>query len=292
MAITQVNTPLEVYATTDAGFRIWGKAWTDTMYSLGFTQEYSNIDWTTVTMPTVASTYAGKRVYKFNDSLSSTREIYVSLEFGRIVLATPRVSFGIRMTVGTSHSSGTVTGGTITNYLSTWGSSADVGEIIGVKTDFGFALLSNIPFSTDQYQAALLVERVRKDGSASADGVLTFMCGSSVNSTSTAATAGLLTQVANYKANTVYAAAGNGSPMSALASTTDPSYDGETPVYQVHTFGGYDPYFGVICAAYNYGAAQIFTATVDGVSGKYRTLNGGAWDGTPQRFRQAFRIPD
>lgn len=293
MAITQVNTPLAVYATTDAGFRIWGKAWTDTMDALGLTQEFSNIDWTTVTMPTSAGAWAGKRVYRFNDALSGTREVYVSLEFGRGSTTYAYTGFTVRVRIGYSHSAGTVSGSPIEHYLATYATSPEVAEIIGVRTDFGIALFTNVPWSSSNCQAAFLVERVGKDGAPTADGVLLAILGGNVDSYSVY-TALMYGQMANWKAGVVFTYC-SFSVLNTLPSltptNTDTSYEDAVPVWQILTFGGYDPVYGMVIPPTVYPASTVFTATVNGETAKFRTLYGSGFYDSYSRLRYTFRIP-
>lgn len=293
MAITQVNTPLAVYAATDAGFRIWGKAWTDTMGALGLTQEYSNIDWTTVTMPTTAGTWAGKRVYRFNDALSGTREVYVSLEFGRGNATLNHLGFTVRVRIGYSHSAGTISGSPIEHYLATWQTSPEDAEIIGVRTDFGIALFTNVPWSSLNCQALFLVERVGKDGAPTAEGVLFAIAGAAVNSYNSYY--GTMNgQMANWNTGVVFPTcyfSGMAGMPSLTTTNVDTSYEDAVPVWQILTFGGYDPVYGMVIPPIVYPASTVFTATVNGETAKFRTLYGGGFYDSSSRLRYTFRVP-
>lgn len=267
------------WTATDAGFRAWGQAWSDMMDDLGFTQEYSDIDWATVTMPTTNTTYAGKRVYSFNDDLSSTREVYVSLEWGRGTTATALQGFAIRMTVGTQHTSGTVTGYVMSHYLVCSEAPSDGGDLIGVRTDVGFVIFTNLSAGTS-YQAGFGVERLCEDGSPTADGAVMMMSGQAVDTASTYSYSALF-RAANYAGGQVFSKAGAQTSINSdlamsnyqvIPTTSDPSYAGEAPAITLDTFGKYDPcyhWIGVPRALYS--GATEFNATINGVASTWRT---------------------
>lgn len=279
MALTMYTTPMSAWAATDAGFRIWGKAWTDMMDTLGMTQVYSDIDWTTVTMPTTAVVWAGKRVYRFNDSASSTREIYVTFEFGRTSTTTAGAGFGLRVTVGTQHTSGTVTGYVMTHYLAMTQTTADGGDIIGVRSDAGFSIFTNINMGTP-YQGGVAVERLCENGSITPDGAVLMLNGACIDTASSNAYSAAV-RVANYAGGQVFAQVGaqsSGSSsrvfenISAIPNTVDPSYAGKAPAITMDTFGKYDPcYHWIGVSKYLYSPSAQFTATINGVAGTWRT---------------------
>lgn len=293
MAIAQVNTPLAQYTNDVAGFRLWGKAITDTMDALdNITQVYSDIDWATITLSASATTFTGKRVYRLDDSLTGTRDLFVALEFGRGASTGSACSFALRVTTGNSHASGTVSTNVNTHYLTTAGASTDSGEIIGVRTDFGFHLFSNI--TTGQNTMGVLVERFQYGGVISGDGASIVMHGSSTdNSNSTAQNIGIVQNV-NYKTGAAYnnAQGNQGSLQSFHTSGVDPTFEGFAPVYPVVTIGKYDPIYGVIACYQGAGASLLFNAAVNGETGTFRTMNAGnGFDGSNNRLRYSYRVP-
>lgn len=293
MTITQVNTPLAVYDTNDAGFRLWGKAWTDTMDALGLTQEHSSIDWTTATMPTSAAAWAGKRVYKFGDSLSGTREVYVALYFGRGSTTYPFVGFALRIRVGYTHSEGVVSGVPIDHYITTQATSSETGEIIGVRTDLGLSLFMNVPWTSNNCQPGFMVERLAKDGAASPDGAVMLFHGASVDGVGSYS-ALIYGQAANYKGGTTHTTQSFSTLAnmpSMIPTNVDASYEDSVPVWPITTLGAYDPVSGMVIPPQMYGASTVFSATMNGEARKYRTLYGaGYWDSS-SRLRWAHRVP-
>lgn len=281
MAVTKYTSAVAQWAATDAGFRIWGKGFTDMMDTMGMAQVYSDIDWSTVTMPVTSPTWAGKRVYKFNDSLSGTREIYVCLEFGRTSTSTAGAGFGIRITVGTQHSAGSVTGYVMQQYLTMNQAPSDGGDYIGVRSDIGFVVFTNINIGAgaSNMQGGFGVERLCENGAATADGAVMIISGSSIGNTQIGYSAAF--RVANYAGGMVFGQVGGVYSSSstrafdnvqAIPNNVDPSYAGKAPAMTMDTFGKYDPCFHWIgVTKYLYSPAAEFTATINGVSGTWRT---------------------
>lgn len=279
MPVTTYTSPMNAWAATDAGFRAWGETWTDMLDTLGLTQVYSDIDWTTVTMPTTATTYAGKRVYSINDALSSTREVFIAVEFGRGSTTTASFGFAIRVTVGTAHSAGTVSNYAMQHFFTMTQSPSDGGDIIGVKSDLGFCVWTNLNAGS-AYQAGFALERLAVSGTPSADGVVMMLSGQACDVTGTYSGQALF-RVANYDGGQVFAKVGGYAGSStnpqftnvqAIPDSSDPSYAGKAPAITMDTFGKYDPcmhWIGV--SKYLYSPATEFTATINGVTGAYRT---------------------
>ena len=293
---------LGVWAATDAGFRIWGKAWTDMLDTLGLTQVYSNIDWTTVTMPTVAGNYAGKRVYKIDDDVSATLEIYVAVEFGRPSTSTAGYGFGIRVTVGTAHDgSGAVSSYTMQHYFTMTQAPSDGGDIIGVRSDMGFAVWTNVNAGS-AYQGGFAVERLCEGGTPTADGAVLMMCGSGVDGTVYAMSP--LFRCANYAGGQVFSSVGKQTSYNTdkayinyqvIPQTSDPSYGGKAPAITMDTFGKYDScWHWIVVSKYLYSVATEFDATINGETGTYRTPYTGFWadNGAPStaQTQLAFRV--
>ncbi len=285
MATTMKISPVAIWAATDAGFRIWGKAWTDMATLLGLTEIYSNIDWSTVVMPTTTPVWAGKRVYKLDDALSSTREVYVQLSFGRTSTSTD-LGFAVKVDVGTQYDgSGNVSGYLISEFFNMTQAPPDGGDMIGVITpNIGFSIWTNIN-GAGKYQAGFSVERLCENGLPTPDGVVTMFSGQG-NSTYTGTYgASAFWKTANYASGIVFATVG---PTGALSSsktfqnvqvipeTSDPSYAGKAPAIMMDTFGKYDPCYHWILVNKNlYSPGTEFDATINGVTGKYRTPSAG-----------------
>lgn len=269
MAITTVSTPVGVYDNTDAGFRKWGKAIADTMTALDCTEVFSDIDFATVALPGVNQTYAGKRVYSIDDALHTTSPIYIAVHFGKGT-SSAGIGFQFRVVVGQSHSSGVVSGNTMDHYIVTNNASSDIGEFIGVRTDAGISIFSNIPMATYKYSHGFMVERVCLAGEPTEDGVVGFYFGTGIDA---AANSGAVRfQSFNYAINYSYGTGSGFAAPIAFSEASDGSFDDKAPVFPIYTFGQYDCLSGVIGVGKSYLPAQRFTAVVNGVSGTYRTL--------------------
>lgn len=70
--------------STDAKFRAWGAACNAALTASGLTQtaDTGQINWTTVARPTVANTKQGYEIWRFNDTLQSTRPIFLRFDYG------------------------------------------------------------------------------------------------------------------------------------------------------------------------------------------------------------------
>jgi hypothetical protein len=106
-----VQTPTVLLAqSTDAAFRAWGKAMSDAFTAVGIpkTSDTGQVDWATVTHPTVANTAMGYEIRQFNDTLQATHPVLIKIEWGSAGGAT---SPAIWITFGTaSDGAGNLTG--------------------------------------------------------------------------------------------------------------------------------------------------------------------------------------
>jgi hypothetical protein len=101
---------------SDAAFRAWGQAISAALAALGLVQtaDTGQINWSTVTKPTVNATAQGYEVWRFADALQATAPVYVKIEYGSATSST--TAPGIWVTVGTgSNGSGTITGTDVAN---------------------------------------------------------------------------------------------------------------------------------------------------------------------------------
>lgn len=274
MAVTMSSKPVAAgLAATDAGFRSLGQAVTDALEAVGFVAVYDTINWSTATMP--ASTgvyYSGKRVYRFNDSNSSTQEVYFSVELGRGDTGTAAIGFRIRFVVGTTHSSGTVGGHVQTHYIGIGSTATNEGEVVAVRTDAGFTLFSNIPFTGSwNGQWVFCAERLRHNGEVTADGVVTFTHGVGADTSGTSGQPSL--QASNFALATVYGAYSAlwTTVPAVVAPTANILIDYQCPVFPIYTFGKYDPFLGVVITTRSTPDLSVFSATVGGVSHTYRS---------------------
>lgn len=97
--------------TTDAGFRAWGKEYSDNLAAVGLvkTADTGQIDWVTVARPAI-NTAAGYEIWRFNDSLQATAPIFIKIEYGT---STQADIPGIWITVGTSSNGAGTIGGSV-----------------------------------------------------------------------------------------------------------------------------------------------------------------------------------
>lgn len=98
--------------TTDAKFRTWGAAINAALTAAGLTNtaDTGQINWTTVTKPIATATQAGYEIWRFNDTLQSTKPIFIRIGYGSGGVASGN-SPATWITVGTgSDGAGTITG--------------------------------------------------------------------------------------------------------------------------------------------------------------------------------------
>lgn len=101
---------------SDAEFRAWGSALNTALAAVGLVQtaDTGQINWTTVTYPTVANTYKGYEIWTFNDTLQASAPVFIRIEYGAGAAAT---SPAILLTVGVAtDGAGTLTGVKTTAY--------------------------------------------------------------------------------------------------------------------------------------------------------------------------------
>jgi hypothetical protein len=108
---------LQTFSTVASGinsntpFRAWGLAWSTALQAadaLQKTTDTGQIDWSTVTGPTVANTVSGFEMYRFKDSLQSTAPIFLKVEYGN---GSTAANGQMWFTVGTgSDGAGAITG--------------------------------------------------------------------------------------------------------------------------------------------------------------------------------------
>lgn len=98
--------------TTDAKFRTWGSAINAALTAAGLTNttDTGQINWSTVTKPVATATKAGYEIWRFNDTLQSTKPIFLRIDYGSGAVASGN-SPATWLTLGTgTDGAGTVTG--------------------------------------------------------------------------------------------------------------------------------------------------------------------------------------
>jgi hypothetical protein len=107
---TYTDTTLPSNLTNDADFRSWGSKIAAGIASVGLVQtaDTGQINWTTVTKPTLANTSAGYEIYRFNDTLQATAPVFIKVEYGTGASA---AIFSLWITVGNlTNGAGSFTG--------------------------------------------------------------------------------------------------------------------------------------------------------------------------------------
>lgn len=82
--MTTYTTSSVLDQSTDAGFQAWGTEFNAALAAVGLTQttDTGQIDWTSVTRPSGANTFAGYEIWAFNDTLQSTAPIFIRMHYG------------------------------------------------------------------------------------------------------------------------------------------------------------------------------------------------------------------
>lgn len=108
MTTASTNTPWP--NATDADFRAWGLEFHNLLLAVGLTNtaDTGQIDFTTVLKPG-ASTYAGYKMYSFNDTNQAANPIFIKVQFGT-GLTSPVPQIAVEVGIGTN-GAGTLTPG-------------------------------------------------------------------------------------------------------------------------------------------------------------------------------------
>ena len=159
---------------TDAQFRAWGKAISDSLQAVGIvkTADSGQINWAAVAAPTAINTKVGYEIYRFNDTIQSTAPVFIKLSFG----SGGSSSYpSLWISVGTgSDGSGTLTGEILTEKQNDTGSAGSASTatthyVSGSSNRFVIALQG----LSSNYQSVLTVERTHNSsGSDTSDGVM------------------------------------------------------------------------------------------------------------------------
>jgi hypothetical protein len=169
--------------TASTAFRTWGGAISTALATAGLVQtsDTGQINWTTVTNPGTTSTAYGYEVWRFNDSLQSTKPLFFKLEYGAgAAAATP----ALWVTTGTAtDGAGTMTSasgtGTSTTSRRTIGDTtqtltAVTGNVyIGAPDSSCIGVLAWPGYSSTWGGMAFFIERTRdSDGTPNGNGYL------------------------------------------------------------------------------------------------------------------------
>lgn len=166
---------------TDAQFRAWGKAISDSLQAVGIvkTADSGQINWATVAAPTAANTQMGYEIYRFNDTLQSTAPVFIKLAFGSGSNSTHPALW---ISVGTgSNGSGTITGEMLPEQqtYASYSSTATTHYVSGSSNRFVIAIQG----TSSSYQIILTVERTHNSsGSDTSNGIMVNRITSSIDS--------------------------------------------------------------------------------------------------------------
>ena len=167
----------------DAAFRALFKWFSDNMTTSGWvkTGDTGQVDWTTVTKPTVANTVAGYEIRE-SPTQSGYQKIYLKIEFGSGSAATYPA---IWITLGTgTDGAGALTGTTTTRDQFFANNNVAVEDLLCV-TDNHFTLMLQGPQSGAGVANAWLVveRRTTADGNYETEGWTVVDCGGSIGFT-------------------------------------------------------------------------------------------------------------
>ena len=180
MALATFN--LAMTNATDAQFRAWGKAISDSLQAVGIvkTADSGQIDWATVAAPTAANTQMGYEIYRFNDTLQSTAPVFIKIAFGSASSSPNNTALWISIGTG-SNGSGTLTGGILPEQQNPVNANgaATTHYISGSSNRFVIAIQG----ASSSNHMILTVERTHNSsGSDTSSGVMVNRMASSVDS--------------------------------------------------------------------------------------------------------------
>jgi hypothetical protein len=262
--------------SSDATFRIWGKALSDAMTAVGFgkTADTGQIDWATIATPISVSTMAGYEIRAFSDALQATNPVIVKIEYGcGAATATPAV----QLTVGRA----------------TDGAGNFIGEISSVIAAIAYSSSASlfpcyVSGSSDRisvvitathasYCFAFWIERAKDDTGANTDIGVDIGVKSYVSSQR-------ISQVFFPKDGLQFPYAPTYGVPCLVPYSGSFSYDGNLGIFPVYTYCGYVANPNLALCIYNtasIGYGSIISLTIFGATHKYILTNcpGGSING-------------
>lgn len=262
--------------TTDAKFRNWGLTCSTALQASGLvkTSDTGQINWVTVSKPVATNTKAGYEIYRFADTLQSTKPIFIRVDYG---------------------SGGTASGNSPCTWLTIGVSTDGAGTITGLNTGSiqGFAMSATVSNTAMPYYFTHTTGgyALMHFGASLASGTPTYtnpgwwVIERSINKTTGAATGdGVTLMLLSYTASTLIGHSQYGldfNTTTAFTTRTDPQTNmpfyfsaatgAAVPVGKcysklsaVYGFSGMLSYFNTDIAA-----ATTFTASPFGVSHTY-----------------------
>lgn len=160
-------------STTDAEFRAWGSTLSGVISALMTKVTQSGeINWTTVTKPSLSTTAQGFEVFRFTDSLHATYPLYLKFEYGSGGSAS---NPGIYLTIGKTIDGSGGIGSVIypRTAVMAWQNTLAISTTCYASSgaDSSAICLSIAPANADSYsRASLLVVERSRDSSGNATG--------------------------------------------------------------------------------------------------------------------------
>lgn len=111
---------------TDAGFRAWGQMVSNAIANCGWVAVENNINWGTITTPSVISQSKGYEIWRMADTLQATAPVYLKIEYGSGITSNTNPQMWFQVGSG-SNGSGQLTG--ILSNRSLLGATASVNSI-------------------------------------------------------------------------------------------------------------------------------------------------------------------
>jgi hypothetical protein len=162
-------------SSTDAEFRAWGSGISTALSIIGMVQtaDTGQINWTTALRPTVANTYAGYEIWRFNDTLQATKPLFVKIEYGS---GSSGTRAQLRFTLGKgSNGAGALTGVFAGSTLATSSSALGTDTVRNWYASSGDGSICAVSGAPDlnNFNTTFLIERSRDpDGAATGNALL------------------------------------------------------------------------------------------------------------------------
>jgi hypothetical protein len=175
MATTTFSVPTNT--SSDATYRTLGSSISGAIATVGMTQtsDTGQINWTTVTRPSVALSIAGYEIWRFSDTLQSTYPMFLRIEYGISTVAT---YLQMTFTVGTgTDGAGNLTGNIsqkMIAYSSASENSTRTSYFSGGNNRLCFILWASPNTASYQYMVFSLERAHNSSGTDIGDGVHMF----------------------------------------------------------------------------------------------------------------------
>jgi hypothetical protein len=187
---TSGPTQLPAYLSNDADFQTWCQGIATALVACGLvkTGDTGQQNNATVTRPGTTNTASGYEIYRFDDTLQSTKPIYIKVEYGTGG-ATDRPSLWITVGTGTN-GAGTLSGNVGTRRQNAQNSSKTASTTLPLyasgamtSTDARVTLAFSVDTAANGNAGMFHVERtLDSSGSPTSDGFCTFMWGTAAGS--------------------------------------------------------------------------------------------------------------